>query len=186
MSAGMDISDSITQTAQHVARTKPWVERLARLGYAIKGLVYLLIGLLAVQAAFGIGGETMGTEGALRALQRQAFGQALLVLTTVGLFGYALWRLIQAWLDPDHDDSNKPKRIAQRVGYVISGLTYGILAWEALRMVMGFASSSGGQDSTEHWTSQTHGPTLWPLARGHCGVHYHRSGSLPGLLRVGC
>ena len=154
MNAKMDISESIAQTAQNVVRTKPWIERLARLGYAVKGLVYFLIGLLAIQAAIGTGGETTGTEGALKALNRQPFGQAILVLTAVGLVGYALWRLIQAFLDPDHNDSNSPKRIVQRLGYVVSALIYGTLAWEAVRIVMGFVSSSGGQDSTEHWTAQ--------------------------------
>ena len=133
MNAKMDISESIAQTAQNVVRTKPWIERLARLGYAVKGLVYFLIGLLAIQAAIGTGGETTGTEGALKALNRQPFGQAILVLTAVGLVGYALWRLIQAFLDPDHNDSNSPKRIVQRLGYVVSALIYGTLAWEAVR-----------------------------------------------------
>jgi hypothetical protein len=154
MDAKMDLSESIAQTAQKVAQTKPWIERLARLGYAVKGLVYFLIGLLAIQAAIGMGGQTTGTEGALKALYRQPFGQAILVLTAIGLLGYALWRLIQALLDPDHNDSNSPKRIVQRVGYVVSALIYGTLAWEAIRIVMGFVSSSDGQDSTEHWTAQ--------------------------------
>jgi hypothetical protein len=154
MEAKMDISDSIARTAQNVVRTKPWIERLARLGYAVKGLVYFLIGLLAIQAALGMGGETTDTGGALLAIYRQPFGQALLVLTAIGLFGYALWRLVQAWLDPDHNDSNSPKRIVQRIGYVVSAFVYGLLGWEAVRIVMGLARSDSGQDGTEHWTAQ--------------------------------
>jgi hypothetical protein len=149
----MDISDSITYTAENVVQTKPWIKRLARLGYASKGLVYFLIGILAIRVALGMGGRTTGTEGALQTIHRQPFGQVLLLITAIGLFGYALWRLIQALLDPDHNDSNSPKRIVQRIGYAISGLIYGFLAWEAVRIVMGIASSAREGSTEEHWAA---------------------------------
>lgn len=160
----MDIE---AELSDGVARTKPWVERLARMGYAVKGVVYFLIGLLAMQAAFGWGGETTGAEGALKALERQPFGQIVLSLTAIGLFGYALWRLIQAWVDPDHRDSNSLKRIVQRAGYVISALTYGLLGWQAAQMVMGIVMQSSGENSAREWTawlmSQPFGPWLVAL-----------------------
>jgi hypothetical protein len=34
-----------------------WIERLARFGYAAKGIVYALVGILAFQAAFNWGGK---------------------------------------------------------------------------------------------------------------------------------
>jgi len=49
------------------AEVAPWVERLARVGYAAKALLYGTIGILAAQAAFGEGGRTTDTRGALRA-----------------------------------------------------------------------------------------------------------------------
>lgn len=154
MSARMDISESINRTADNVVRTKPWVVRLARLGYAAKGLVYFLIGLLALQVALGVGGQTTNSEGALQTIYRQPYGQALLTITAIGLFGYALWRIIQALLDPDHNDSTSAKRIVQRFGYAISGITYGFLGWEAVRIVMSSVSSGGGGGGTEHWTAR--------------------------------
>lgn len=154
MSVRMDISESINRTADNVVRTKPWVVRLARLGYAAKGLVYFLIGLLAIQVALGVGGQTTDSEGALQTIYRQPYGQVLLIITAIGLFGYALWRIIQALLDPDHNDSNSAKRIVQRFGYAISGITYGFLGWEAVRIVMSSVSSSGGGGGTEHWTAR--------------------------------
>jgi len=167
MNARTDISDIITRTEQNVVRTEPWIERLARLGYTVKGVVYFLIGLLAFQAAFGVGGQTTGTQGALQTLYRQPYGQVLVVLTAIGLFGYAMWRLIQAWLDPDHNDSNSPKHIIQRIGYVISAFIYGLLAWEAVQIVLGSTNSNSGQDGTKHWTAllmaQPFGRWLVPL-----------------------
>ena len=46
-------------------RAQPWLERLARLGFLAKGLVYATVGALALQAAFGVGGRTTDTQGAV-------------------------------------------------------------------------------------------------------------------------
>ena len=55
---------------QHAERAKRkaslWIERLARGGYVAYGIVYVLVGVLALRAAFGAGGKATGQEGALR------------------------------------------------------------------------------------------------------------------------
>jgi hypothetical protein len=61
------------------------MEKLARWGYAAKGMVYFIIGLLAAQAAFTTGGKTTDSEGALVELLRQPFGKFLLGAIAVGL-----------------------------------------------------------------------------------------------------
>lgn len=76
------------------------METFARFGYVAKGFVYGAIGILALLAAFSFGGETTDTSGALQAISQQPFGQILLVLITIGLVGYVIWRLIQAIVDP--------------------------------------------------------------------------------------
>lgn len=168
MNLKMDVSEKIEQASQSVVHTSPWIEKLARFGYSAKGFVYLLIGLLAIQAAFGLGGETTGSEGALKAIQRQPFGQILLILTAVGLVGYTMWRFTQALFDPDHKDSNSPQRIFQRIGYAASATAYALLTWEAIRMIMGFASSGGG-DSTESSAAQLMAQPFGPWLVGIVG-----------------
>ena len=79
----------------------PWVEKLARLGYLAKGVVYAVVGVLALQVAFGQGGEMTDTRGALASLARETWGTVLLAVLAVGLMGYVLWRVVQAWMDPD-------------------------------------------------------------------------------------
>jgi hypothetical protein len=69
----------LQQQAQRVA-AHPWVEKLARFGYAAKGTVYFVVGLLTAQAAIGSGGETTSTSGALEELVAQPFGKVLLGL----------------------------------------------------------------------------------------------------------
>ncbi|MBD1827148.1 DUF1206 domain-containing protein [Microcoleus vaginatus GB1-A2] len=142
------IKDSIGQAASH-----PWFERLARLGYASKGLVYFIVGFLAAQAAFSMGGRTTDTRGALSEIVNQPFGKFLLFLVTIGIIGYALWRIVQTILDPEHQGQKiDAKRIAQRIGYALSALAYAGLALTAVKLIMG--SGGGNSDRTEDLTAQ--------------------------------
>jgi hypothetical protein len=136
-----------------------WIERLARFGYATKGFVYAMIGVLALVAAVSTGGKTTGSEGALQTLAAQPLGQILLLLIGAGLIGYIIWRIVQAINDPDNKGSDF-KGIFQRLGYVTSGLVYTGLAWTAFKLALGSGSSGGGdtkQDITAQILSQPFG-----------------------------
>ena len=142
------IEQSIRQTASH-----PWFERLARLGYASKGLVYFIVGFLAAQAVFSRGGRTTDTSGALSAIVNQPFGQFLLFLVTIGIIGYFLLRMVQTILDPEHQGQKMDaKRIAQRIGYALSALAYAGLALTAVKLIVG--SGGGKKDTTQDLTAQ--------------------------------
>lgn len=129
-----------------------WVERLARLGYIAKGIVYAIIGVLAVQAAFGTGGQTTDAKGVLGTIAAQPFGKFLLVLLTIGLIGYVIWRLIQAVQDPEHQGDDA-KGWAKRLGYGISGLIYAGLALSAIKLIAG-TGGGGSSNSTQDWTAR--------------------------------
>lgn len=120
---------------------RPWVEKLARLGYAARGVVYALVGILAVQAAFGSRGQTTDTRGALQKIAEQS--TLLLWVIALGLFGYALWRLIQGVLDPENKGSDA-KGLAKRGAMVASGILYGSLALAAVRIASGGGGGGGG------------------------------------------
>jgi Domain of Unknown Function (DUF1206) len=131
----------VEQTARAALRN-PWVEPLARLGYAARGAVYSLVGILAIQTAFGArGNQQTDTRSALQWVAEQS--TALLWLLALGLFGYALWRVVQGVLDPENKGSD-PKGLAVRAGMVVSGLIYGGLAMAAVRMASGSGDASGG------------------------------------------
>src|SRR4029079_10447068 len=94
--------DEIEQRAREgVVAASPWIEGLGRFGYAAKGLVYLIVGWLAVQAALGQGGTTTDQRGALAPIASAPFGASLLVVVAVGLVGYALWKLALGILDTE-------------------------------------------------------------------------------------
>ena len=135
--------------ARQAARSDT-MEKLARAGYAVKGVLYGLVGVLALQTALGEGGETTDTQGAIRAVAGSSFGTILLGLIAVGLVGYALWRFVQATLDPEHEGSDA-EGVAKRLGYVGSGVVYAGLALFAVRLLLGEGGGSGGAAS---WTAK--------------------------------
>ncbi|MBD2335570.1 DUF1206 domain-containing protein [Calothrix sp. FACHB-156] len=138
---------------QHLMdRPSLWVERLGRFGYASKGVVYAIVGLLAAQVAFGTGGRTTDTKGALQTLVEQPFGQILLALVAIGLIGYVLWRFVEAIKDPEHK-GNDAKGLAQRIGYAINGFIYVGLASSAVKILLG-SGGSGNSNSTQDWTAR--------------------------------
>ncbi|MEM8808993.1 MAG: DUF1206 domain-containing protein [Cyanobacteria bacterium P01_G01_bin.38] len=141
----MSQSNLTQQKIEH--QTAPWIRRLARFGYATKAVVYMLSGILAVQAAFNWGGKTTGSEGVLRTIAAQPFGQILLFLVGAGLIGYIVWRLVQAVRDPEHE-GNDWSDVFRRLGYAASGLIYGGLAMSAFRLALGGSQSSGGGSSS--------------------------------------
>src|SRR5262245_44210183 len=98
----------------------PWIERWGRLGHVAHGVVYGLIGVLAMQAALGTGGMTTDKEGALEHVIIAPFGQLLLALIALGLVGYATWRFVQAAFDTD-DRGTGAVGIIGRVGNAVSG-----------------------------------------------------------------
>lgn len=144
-------SDQAGRAARRVA-SQPWVEPLARFGYTAKGIVYALVGILAAQAAFGAGGKTTDSRGALQTILEQPFGQFLLGLVAIGLVGYALWRLVQAMMDTENHGT-EAKGIAQRLSYVGTAVIYGGLALTAARLALG-SGSSGGGNASQDWTAR--------------------------------
>ncbi len=127
-------------------KTEKWVEHFARFGYATKGAVYLLIGILAAMAAFGAGGQTSGTTEIFQTILAQPFGQFLLALVALGFTGYAIWRFVQAIKDAEYRGSDTEGMLF-RAGYIASGLLYGFFAFTAIKMIMG-SSSGGGSEQT--------------------------------------
>lgn len=139
-----------------------WIERLARFGYAAKGIVYIIIGVLAFMAAVDWGGRVTGTEGAFQTIASQPFGKVMLFVVAIGLLGYVLWRFVEAIKDPEHQDSG-PGAIGRRITYAVSGIIYGALALSALKIVFGNSSGSssgGSQQQTATLLSQPFGRWL--------------------------
>lgn len=141
------------RAARHAA-AGPWTTALARCGYAVKGVVYLIIGWLTLLAAFGAGGRVTDTKGAILTIYDQPLGKALLAIVVIGLFGFALWSFVQAWLDTE-GKGDKPGGIVARLGYVAVGVSYLILSFTALQLVLGRGHGGKSSDATtQGWTAR--------------------------------
>lgn len=132
----------------------PWMERLARFGYATKGVVYIVVGGLATLAAFGLGGEATDVRGALSAIETKPFGKVALATVAFGLIGYVLWRWVQAIADADHKGT-KLKGIALRIGYFFSGAVYAGLAYSAAKILFDVDEPDESSSETqENWIAR--------------------------------
>ncbi len=126
---------------------------LARLGYACKGVVYVIIGIFAARLALGDGGKAPDNTAALQAIYNEPFGKFLLVIVTIGLFSFALWSLIQAVFDTERKGA-RAKGIVARLGYAGVAVSYGALAFAAIGLLTGSSSGGKGSDVTaQDWTA---------------------------------
>jgi len=151
------------QDAQQAAR-KPWVILLARLGYVVRGLIYIVMGMLALRLATGFGGETTDATGALDFISKQPFGKILMVVVVIGLAGYSLWGFVRALLDPLGRGTDA-KGLTVRGGYLVSGIAYGALVIPAVRLLQNKPAGAGAgnqQDIVATLLSQPAG--VWLVA----------------------
>jgi hypothetical protein len=118
------------------------IELLARVGFLVKGVLYIVVGALALQVAARTGGRVTGTRGALTTVLGQPFGRTLLLVAAIGLLGYAVWRVLQGLFDPDrlgHDW----RGLAIRATFVVRGVVHAVLGWQAFRLHRGLSAASG-------------------------------------------
>jgi len=146
--------DQATQGGRRVAeRERWWLVPFGRAGLAANGIVYVIVGVLAGQAALGRGGDTTDLGGALGHLLEAPLGRLGVGTVGVGLAGYAVWRLLQALLDSErkgiavvqvmqayrasfeskiHEEelghtTRRVVRAAGRVGYLARGMALGVI-----------------------------------------------------------
>ncbi|WP_128374409.1 DUF1206 domain-containing protein [Streptomyces cavernae] len=117
------------------------VDAAARAGLTARGVIYLLVGLLALQIAFGDGEKQADRGGALAELAEKPFGAVLLWALGIGLAGMAVWRLSEALFGAAGPDGRSwPKRLLAAVRCVF----YGIVAYSVLSFAAGGGAGSGG------------------------------------------
>jgi hypothetical protein len=139
------------------AAASPWVAEMARLGYATRGFLYVVVGLLALELAAGQGGSATGTRGAITAMttiRQRPLAVTLLVLVIFGLLAYSFWGLVRATVRPAPHQSSLGD-VTLRFSYLVSCLWYGSLVPVAVDLLLG---RGGGQESAElasvPWTSR--------------------------------
>ena len=125
-----------TGSAPRVAAGRRWLEPIARFGFIVRGIIYALPGVLALQLALGMHGAAITQTGAIDVIAHQSFGRGLLVAIAIGLAGYALWGVIRTIFDPLHR-GHSPAGLAKRFGYAMSAFAYASLFVATLRYLTG-------------------------------------------------
>lgn len=121
---------------------------LTRLGFAARGLLYLVIAFLILRT-----GRAEDPTGALQVLGSGA-GKWLLILMAAGFVAYGLWRMSDALFNVEgHEQSGKGLR--ERMGAAASGVVHLFLAWQAVRLIQGSGGGSGSGGSGTQEGAQT-------------------------------
>jgi len=147
---------------------RPYVQWLARAGYAARGLVFVI--LAAFTAIASIDAHTRPVDGkdALRALLTQPFGSVLLAVLSAGLLCFALWREVQFILDVDRFGSDL-KGMARRTVYGAAGLFYLAFASVSLSMLVGVHTTTTDR-AVRDWTRWLLDQPLGEVVVGAIGV----------------
>lgn len=141
----MTSTETTKETAKKAIRkSSPWLVRLGRLGYAVKGVVYVVMGLLATQAAIQEERGGTDTRDALITIGQAPFGKISLLIVAIGLFGYAAWRLVSAAMDAERR-GDSPTGASIRIGAAFRGLVYGSLGVWTLRYLTSHAGANTNQ-----------------------------------------
>ncbi|MER7803961.1 DUF1206 domain-containing protein [Streptomyces parvulus] len=117
-------------------------EGAARAGLTARGVIYLLVGILALQIAFGTGNREADRGGALEEIADKPFGAVMLWALGIGLVGMALWRLSEAAFGATGKDGHKAKK---RLPAAARCVFYAFVAYS----VLAFAAGAGGSGSSD-------------------------------------
>jgi hypothetical protein len=149
-----------------VGRRTGLIESAARIGYFSRGAVYLSIGAMALLRAANLTPHAQGGIGALRAWAHWPVGIALLWLIGLGLCGFAAWRALQSLFDIEGVGRGAKAWIG-RTGKAVSGLLYGVLAYEVLGVLDTFRDLPDRDDQADTVASVN---SLLALPYGHMMV----------------
>jgi hypothetical protein len=145
------IKADVKRTAQK-AEFSPLMEAVTRLGYGVRGLIYIIMGLLAVQVALGRGGALASPLGAIAKIGKQPAGMVLLWIVLLGLVSYSLWGVVRAVMDPLHKGRDM-KGLLARFGFLVSAFGYAILILPTYGYISGASQASKGSQTQKITTA---------------------------------
>lgn len=130
----------------------PWLQLIARTGYVTKGFVYFMVGLLALQTAIGMKEGASSTQQTLREFLNEPYGSILLIGCSAGLLAHAIWRILQAVIDPENRGKSLQTILFRFIDF-LTGCLYLSLAYAAWQIFNGLHAQSSNK-STEIWVGK--------------------------------
>ena len=132
-----------------VARLANWVPPLARFGHITTGIVYLVVGGVALKAALDVRTVPLASDTALRETFTGAIGAFALVVLAIGLAADCAWQVVRTF--STIEEKHSFGAIADRVGWLVSGLVHLALGIAAARISVGLATPTG-EAAVKSWT----------------------------------
>ena len=123
---------------------------LARAGLLARGVMYGLIGIIAVQIALGTSHQQADRSGALRLVAATRFGTVILWLLAIGFAGLTLWRLSEAAFGPAGPDGRKT---SARLICLMKAVIYGVLTYSILRYALGLGAPTSTNRQSQDLTA---------------------------------
>ena len=158
----------------------PALDVVTRIGFGAKGIVTILVGVLALRFALRRGGEITGQEGAVERVLGEPFGRLMLAVLAAGLAAYALWMFVVAFVDPERKGESF-QGIAERLGFFATGIGYTLLALTASNLLLG--RRGGGGLDLQHVLATVLTPHVGRVLVGLAGLIVMTAGVLQ--LRLG-
>jgi hypothetical protein len=152
----MTVTGRAGSAGRRAANSTP-MEALARLGFVARGAIYVLVGVIALQIAFGSGGQA-DRGGAVARIADQSFGTAVLWVLAVGFAGLALWRLSEVAFGPTGGSSDG---VVGRLKSAGRAVLYGFFCVTLLRFLLGDSeqATKNSNDQSQTWTARVMGHT---------------------------
>lgn len=152
----------VVASTQHAAHE--WREPMARVGLVAKGVLYFILGLLAIQFAMGkASADDVSQTGAFERVAQEPWGKFLLVALVLGLVCLTVWHLIEAFTG----DPIEGSETSDKLKYAAKAVMYGAISFIAIKVTVDAWNGGGTTDQTsDNQQSQEATKTLFDLPGG--------------------
>jgi hypothetical protein len=140
------------------------IEHIGRFGLLAQGASFLIVAVLAIELAAGLGGDAKSREGALATLADEPGGMIALIVLALGFAAYAIWRLAQAFFDRGNKGDDAPG-LAKRAAQFGKAVIYIGLTWATAALILRGHESGGSEEK-----KATGGVFDWPAGRWIVGA----------------
>jgi hypothetical protein len=139
------------------ASDSPAARILARAGLTARGVIYILIGWVAILVALGHGSHEADQQGALQLLAGKPYGLVSLWLLAIGFAAYALWRLSEAAFGVTGDGNGAGPRLKS----LCRAIVYAFFAYLTITVISGTQHSQSHQQQDMTAKAMQHAGGRW-------------------------
>ncbi|HEY1625647.1 MAG TPA: DUF1206 domain-containing protein [Streptosporangiaceae bacterium] len=146
----------VTRRARRASRSTA-AHVIARAGLTARGVIYILIGWVALLVAIGRSSREADQQGALQMLAGKPYGLLSLGLLAIGFAAYALWRLSEAAFGVVAE----PRGAGPRLQSLGRAVVYAGFAYLTFRVISGTHSSQSRQQQDVTASAMRHTDGRW-------------------------